>query len=98
MNKKQEIRSLLNLAAKLHFDEVVDRAKAIMNTHRNIETFCMGMGTATFHLFNGRHLDGEKYVQPFYDFLHEFNSELHTTGDPIKIDRIGNELVVKTDW
>lgn len=93
-----EIDKLLNKAAKLHFDGVVAKAKKLMLQHKNISCFCMAMGSASFHDKNGPMWDDLKYLQPFYNYLYRYNDALKTTGDPVKIERVNDQLITKTDW
>lgn len=92
----QRIQQMITDVGKLHFDEVVSRAVSIMRQHLNIKTFCMATGVASFYDQDGP-MD-RKYLGPFYKFLYEHDATLHTTGCPVRIDRIDGKLVRKSDW
>lgn len=95
---RTDIQTLLEIAGDLHFKEVVHQAEVLMKKHKNIKSFCMCMGSAVFFTYDGEPMVDQKYLIPFYDFLNEFDGELHTTGRPVRIDRVDGILRQSTDW
>ena len=99
MTTAKEVRRLLVQAEALAFAEVVKRARGLMEAHKHITGFCIGMGTACFYDKNGP-MDYEiKKFRGFYKFLDEFNSELKLTGRPLKLTRKADGTIeTVTDW
>ncbi len=102
MNPSNQIKFLLNRADVLAMEWIEKEATRILSKHKNLEGFCMAMGSVSFSTFGGEYIDGYEssraYCKKLFDFIYEFNSQLYLTGTPIKIYKEGGEIKVKKDW
>ena len=97
MSKELFLRKVLDQAAHEAYSEVENRVRLIMKQHKNVASFCMGMGTYMFSDKGGNIMDDNtKYFKPVIDFIGEFDSALRITGMPMKIKGFDGPLL--TDW
>jgi hypothetical protein len=100
-NAATAVRALLDEAAQVAFREVERRARgAIRNRASAAVSFCMAMGSASFHNAKGEPLTVDypypRWAAPTLGFIDEFDSELKLTGMPMRIDSADAPLL--TDW
>lgn len=96
----KQIRLLLTQAAALAVAETERRVKDIMQRHPKVETFCLGMGTASFYDKKGIPIDDDTlYLKSFFNFVDEHDKRLQLTGHQMRIDRTSEgKLVTRYDW
>ena len=87
MTPRKQINSLLTRATRVGLKEVERRARKIMRSHRNIRTFILAMGTASFYDANGPIMEyNKRYLRTFYNFIYEYDEYLKLTGCPMKLN------------
>lgn len=94
-----QISALIERAGEIHFAGVVRRARTILNK-RKTWSFCMAMGSASFHDARGPVDYNNSALRGFYAFLYEWDSMLYTTGVPVRIirDATTGALVQQSNW
>ena len=92
------INAYLRKATSVGLNAIEKTARKILSQHSNLEWFMMAMGTAFFIDKNGtmyNSLYSEEYMNPLYDFLNQFDSILHLSGNPMKFTATGGKI---TNW
>lgn len=92
-----QVLRLFQRAERLALQEVERRARKILAEHPVLDEFVMAMGTAFFNTKDGRIVtnDDLKYLAPVFDWIDEWDSELHLTGTPMRFTAKGKMV---TDW
>lgn len=94
---RQILDTNLELCTRMALKEVERLARRTMERNGRCVSFCMAMGSASFHDKDGEPIDnGQKYLEPFYNFLYAYNDQLYLTGIPMKIE--GHDGEVITEW
>lgn len=91
------IGRLVAQAQDLASQHVEEMARTILRRNRkSVEWFCLGMGTAAFYDMQGYPMDDDDpKFREFYEFVGEWDSTLHITGEPMKFTADGPKI---TDW
>lgn len=95
--KEKQLQEIHNQAFKLALEIVEERARKILQSHKNLEEFCMGMGTWFFNDKDGTHFyDGnDKFTKRLADFMDNWDIYLHLTGHPMRFTAEGPVI---NDW
>jgi hypothetical protein len=105
---RKAIEDDYNRAITLALHVVEVEARAILQAHKNLDEFIMGMGRADFTLKKaiitknfvlsaGDYVDAYelKYLKPFYKFLNEWDDYLKLTDNPMRFTADGPKI---TNW
>ena len=92
-----QLDAMLDKAHGLIMALIESEARRILRARNPAQSFCMGMGTATFYDREGRVMDDDHpALNSFYAFVYEYNSAFRFTGAPLKIDSA--DAPALTDW
>lgn len=90
----QAIEILFKKACEEAFTQVKHEAKVHIWNNDHVHGFTMCMGTYFFTDVNKEILHNEK-CSNVETLINEFDSDLKITGNPVSIDKVGNEIY---DW
>jgi hypothetical protein len=94
---KQRVDAHIQAAIAEVLAEIEKRARTVLRNNPAIDSFCMGMGRATFYRKDGEPIMDElSCMRPLFALIEEYDDDLRLTGTPMKID--GPDEPVITDW
>lgn len=88
----RKIKQLHTEASEIASAEVIRIARKILRANADLKEFIMGMGVWSFSSHDGTHniLDNdEERLNELSDFIDEWDSEIHITGEPMRFTAFG---------